>query len=202
MQQVSCSRGNPAGEWLQAALALSIEKFFEDPSRPCGNRGRPGCLNRSIGGHERAWRRAHPPHRELCEGDRTVSTKTRATHGGRGGPGFPLMTQLAKPAGAEVGVNDRRGVLGTKFRYSAHSGPAATRWRSRRWHNRQYSCRRVCTQIDEEPKKTAGVRTCDSRSHRAPSGRKSLNQRAIRSLPGCARVCAWGYSYDVSYDIS
>src|SRR3954452_20845176 len=50
---------------------------------------------------------------------------------------FPLMTQLPKPSGAEDGVNARTGCAAKKFRYSAHSEPAATRRRVRRRRNRR-----------------------------------------------------------------
>jgi hypothetical protein len=41
---------DPVDEWLQVALALSIEIFSERPPLPFGNCERPGCLNGSIRG--------------------------------------------------------------------------------------------------------------------------------------------------------
>jgi hypothetical protein len=41
---------DPVDEWLQVALALSIEIFSESPPLPFGTRERLGCLNGSIRG--------------------------------------------------------------------------------------------------------------------------------------------------------
>ena len=60
MQQVSRPRTDLVDEWLQAALALSIEIFSERPPSPFGNRETLGCLNGSIrGAMRRAWPAVH-----------------------------------------------------------------------------------------------------------------------------------------------
>ena len=49
------ARTDPVDEWLQAALALSIEIFWRAPLAPRQCSG-PGCLNRSIRGITRRVR--------------------------------------------------------------------------------------------------------------------------------------------------
>jgi hypothetical protein len=104
LQQVSCSRGNPAGEWLQAALALSIEIFFEEIPRapaaiaegPAVSTDRSGVTSEPGAVH---ILRIESCVRVIAPYPRRLGRRTEAAEG----PGFPLMTQLAKPAGAEVG---------------------------------------------------------------------------------------------------
>ena len=103
LQQVSCSRPDPVDEWLQAALALRIEIFWNDPLEPL-RRSRKARLSRRIdqGGTKASpGCRAPRPHRVTMVA--TGSAKAGATHGRCGGPGSPRLTQLAEPSGAEDG---------------------------------------------------------------------------------------------------
>ena len=62
----SPARADPIDEWLQVALALSIEIFLESPPRPGGHSRKAGCLNGSIrGSQDESGRRARPAHRWL-----------------------------------------------------------------------------------------------------------------------------------------
>ena len=129
------------GAWLQVALALSIESCGEGSLRSLGSAGGPSCLNRSIRGHQgESGRRAHPRIDGWMMDDDpfAASTESRGDARRHRSARFPLMTQLAKPSGAEDGASSPMRCPAKKFRYSSHSEPAATRrraWRCRGGRN-------------------------------------------------------------------
>jgi hypothetical protein len=131
-----------AGAWLQVALALSIEIFLRDPCDPSAAQPARAVSTDRSGGHEASL--ADVPILRI-DGGMTIirSTKAGVTHGGSGVLDSPLMTQLAKPSGAEDGgeLSDR--VSCKKIRYSAHSEPAATRRRAWRCRSRGSPRRRA-----------------------------------------------------------
>ena len=88
----------------------------------------PGCLNGSIRGvGSQASHGALPPHRWPDDDHPALSTKAGDDARRPQSARFPLMTQFAMPSGAEDESTPIRGGPAKKFRYSAHSGPAATR---------------------------------------------------------------------------
>jgi len=84
LQQVSCPlRTDPVDEWLQVALALSIEIFLERPLLdPAAGREGPAVSTDRSGDHEASPAVAHVPRIDGWMRSFAVSTKAAETHGG------------------------------------------------------------------------------------------------------------------------
>jgi len=103
------ARSDPVDEWLQVALALSIEIFLERPPDPAATHGRPAVSTDRSGDHEASPAVVHVPR---IDGWMAIIRRIHAGCGDArriGRARFPLTTQWTEPSGADDGVNGGSG---------------------------------------------------------------------------------------------